>query len=226
MILLPGKEPEDMISPATPPTLRSIAEIVGVTPTTVSLALRDNPRISRNMRNLIHQTADELGYRPNAELSRVMVKLKTRQHGEIRPMLGLVVHGNPLSGEVAPLRATFQSLAEQAGYAMDLIGMGEVCVSLQRVADILRARSIRAALLYRVGGTVPAPEGWMRDLVLCCVGPAPDGSNLPSCDWADKPVTPRSDAPLLQAALDILDLNLRRNRFGPPAHTLTCTLSP
>lgn len=46
-------------------TIRTIAERAGVSTSTASRALNDNPRISQKTRQRIKQIADELGYRPN-----------------------------------------------------------------------------------------------------------------------------------------------------------------
>lgn len=50
-------------------SLRDIAKKVGVSHVTVSLALRNHPRISEPMRIKIRQTADEMGYRPDPMLA-------------------------------------------------------------------------------------------------------------------------------------------------------------
>ena len=57
--------------------LREIAAAAGVSVMTVSLALRGNPRISIATRDRIKRLADELGYHPDPELSRLMNHLRT-----------------------------------------------------------------------------------------------------------------------------------------------------
>lgn len=214
-----------MIVAAKTPTLRDIAEIVGVTPTTVSLALRDNPRISDKMRAAVKQTAEELGYQRNAELSRVMMKLKTSHNREIRPVVALVVEGASGSKVHEQIRQTFQAVTEEAGYAMDVIRMGEPRMSFERLGDILRARGIRGALLYRLVGTAPENSEWMEDLAFCCVGSALAGSKLPVCMWAAHAEIPPNEDLLFEAAMDLLDLQLQRHRFGAPDHEIRFTLS-
>ncbi|WP_404425331.1 LacI family DNA-binding transcriptional regulator [Nibricoccus sp. IMCC34717] len=53
------------------PTLRDIAIRAGFGKTTVSLALRNDPRIPEETRKKVQQVADELGYRPDPVLSQI-----------------------------------------------------------------------------------------------------------------------------------------------------------
>ena len=46
-------------------TIRTIAQQAGVSTSTASRALNNNPRISEKTRARVKQIADELGYRPN-----------------------------------------------------------------------------------------------------------------------------------------------------------------
>lgn len=50
-------------------TLRDIGKALGVSHSTVSLALRNHPRISESMRKKVHQTAEEMGYSPDPMLA-------------------------------------------------------------------------------------------------------------------------------------------------------------
>src|SRR5688572_14522424 len=56
--------------------LRAVAEAAGVSLMTVSLALRNSPRVSSRTRTRIAQLADKLGYRPDPEISRLMSRLR------------------------------------------------------------------------------------------------------------------------------------------------------
>ena len=53
------------IKPGKKLTLKDLANILSVTPATVSKALRDSSDISLNMREKVKAKAKELGYRPN-----------------------------------------------------------------------------------------------------------------------------------------------------------------
>lgn len=209
-----------MIKAADPPTLRDIAQVVGVTPTTVSLALRDNPRISPPTRRKIRQTAEHMGYRPNAELSRMMASLKSRHNRDARPVIALVTGMETRSRDGA-VRAVFQGIAETAGYSLDVIDASVEGMGLDRIAGVLKARGIRAGVLYRVEAEAPKAKDWMDGLALCCVGPPPPGTRIASCQWAEPAGEERCDEPLLQAAMDLLDLAIQRNRYGEAGHGMT-----
>jgi len=60
--------------------LRDIAEKAGVSRMTVSLALRGDPQISKETQAHIRAIADELGYQPNAKVSRAMAELAKSRH--------------------------------------------------------------------------------------------------------------------------------------------------
>src|SRR6202030_45269 len=58
-----------MATPQTRPTIRDIARDTGFHYSTVSLALRDHPRIPDSTKQLIREAAKALGYQPDAMLS-------------------------------------------------------------------------------------------------------------------------------------------------------------
>src|SRR5881398_3589545 len=58
-----------MSSPARRITMRDIAQRLGIDQSTVSLALRDHPRISEALRRKVRDAAGEMGYQPDAMLS-------------------------------------------------------------------------------------------------------------------------------------------------------------
>ncbi|HEX8295693.1 MAG TPA: helix-turn-helix domain-containing protein, partial [Chthoniobacteraceae bacterium] len=57
------------MSQPTRVSLRDIARVLGISHATVSLALRDHPRISLGLRKKIQQTATEMQYRPDPMLA-------------------------------------------------------------------------------------------------------------------------------------------------------------
>jgi DNA-binding LacI/PurR family transcriptional regulator len=66
------------MSPVTRPTLAILAEKLGVTPATISVALRGKGRMREELRQKIIVTAMELGYRPN-QAAKAMLEGQSRQ---------------------------------------------------------------------------------------------------------------------------------------------------
>lgn len=67
-----------------PPSSNSIAEILGISKSTISRALNNNPLISLKTRKKVQSIAKEIGYRPNA----IARSLVTRRSGVVGLILG------------------------------------------------------------------------------------------------------------------------------------------
>src|SRR5687768_6944820 len=70
--------------------LREVAAAANVCVMTVSLALRDNPRISAETRERIKRLAAELGYHPDPELARLMNHLRSSRTARGRIGVALI----------------------------------------------------------------------------------------------------------------------------------------
>jgi len=90
-------------------SIADIAQVAGVSHTTVSRALRDSPLISVDTRERIHRLAEEMGYTPNA----IAQSLQTRQ----TYTLGLVVTSiaDPFLGDVVK---GVEEVARAAGFSV------------------------------------------------------------------------------------------------------------
>ena len=159
----------------TPPrvvTTRALAETVGLSQSTVSLALRDHPRISRVVRERIQAIARELGYRPDPMLSALS---RHRHHRDARELAAGLAWVNWWP-EPARLRGyrEFDSYwrgAEQAaarmGYRLEEFAMAGG-LSAKRLETILIARGIQGLLLPPAGGATVDWSGldWSRFAVV------------------------------------------------------------
>ena len=88
-------------------TIKDIARELGVSPSTVSRALKDNPDISQETRNAVHTYAREHNYKPNA----LALNLRTSRSNTIGVIIPQLVHhffSCVLSG--------IEETASQAGY--------------------------------------------------------------------------------------------------------------
>ena len=69
-------------------TIKDIARELGVSPSTVSRALKDNPDISQETRDLIHKYAKEHNYKPNA----LALNLRTSRSNTIGVIVPQLIH--------------------------------------------------------------------------------------------------------------------------------------
>src|SRR5262245_4788138 len=79
--------------PVTPPTLREIARRAGVSHTTVSLSLRNDPSIPDRTRARLHRLADAMGYRSNVLVSALMTQLRLRHRRSTPEVVGFLTGG-------------------------------------------------------------------------------------------------------------------------------------
>jgi len=150
-------------------TVRRIAERLGVSHTTVSRSLRNDPRISASMRQTVRQAADEMGYRPDPMLAALSNYRRRNPEQTVKASLAWV-NCWPEPGRLR----TFKEFdlywkgavaeARRHGYRLDEFNCpGEIPPN--RLMQILRARGVRGILL---------PPGW--------AGGAPKWGAL---DWND-----------------------------------------
>lgn len=147
------------MSPDHRPTTRDIAAACGCSQSTVSNALRDSPRISRERREHIQSIARSMGWRANPLASAFMAHLRATRGPRYQASLAFVVT-NPASPHVEDLpphhRESFHGArrrAEELGYILEPVWMHERGMSAARLARILRARDIPGLILP----SLPAP---------------------------------------------------------------------
>ena len=71
-------------------TLQDIAQALGYSKNTISLALRNNPQIPESTRAQIQKTASEMGYRSNGTISHLMAQLRANQTPKFQAKLVLI----------------------------------------------------------------------------------------------------------------------------------------
>jgi LacI family transcriptional regulator len=135
----------------SPPNLKRIAEIAGVSVSTVSRALHQHPRIPQSTREHIAKIASDLGYRPDARLAQLMTHLRAGKRSRGSCNLGwLDTWNDPEEGNHPWNRNYFLGAAEraeEAGYALDLISAQELRRSPARINSILKSRGIEGLIL-------------------------------------------------------------------------------
>lgn len=145
------------------PTLQHIADAAGVGKSTVSLALRNDPRLLEETRQKIQAIAEKLGYRANPTVAALMAQLRASRTQKFQATLGLI----NASSERDKL-SEFQTFRDwvsgcnrrgsQLGYSLDEFWLWEPGIDAKRLAIILNSRGIRGLIVTGVldDGLLPA----------------------------------------------------------------------
>lgn len=132
-------------------TLRDVARAVGVSHMAVSLALRDDPRVSAARRREIRAKAEQLGYRPDPMLSSLAAYRNTRRASTVRATVAWLNQWPDPRGlrQLREFDAYWRGAAvtaEQLGYRLEEFVAG-ADLSPERLQRILEARGVRGILI-------------------------------------------------------------------------------
>ncbi len=157
------------------PTLRDLARTVGVSRTTISLALRHHPRIPEETRLRVSAAAEKIGYRPDPKVSRLMTYLRLRRRAPASEIIA-VINNFP---QRAPwttnthLRAVHDSILARApslGFAVEDFWLAERGMTPARLSGILRARGIEGMVLLSFPHFTPTLEINWADFACAAIG--------------------------------------------------------
>jgi LacI family transcriptional regulator len=133
-------------------TLGMIAERAGVSRATVSRALRNHPQLPKSTCERIQSIAEEMGWRPDPEASKLMHYLReTREKRSVSTLA--VLNDYPARNDpykdpyTATLLKSAKARADVLGFQMDEIWLREPGMTAARVSSILRARGISGVLI-------------------------------------------------------------------------------
>jgi LacI family transcriptional regulator len=134
------------------PTIKDIAERSGFSPSTVSYALRDNPRIPEETRDKIKAVAQEMGYQRDAHLGQLMAYLKGRgRKATACPLVWINSTTDPHHWHKTPWAKEFyesaSQRAESQGFALSELWVHDPKIPHSRLDDILKARGTRGLIL-------------------------------------------------------------------------------
>lgn len=136
---------------AATPTMRELAALAGCTQTTVSLALRNHPRITSATRDRILALAEKTGYVRDPLVSTLMTRLrssrKTRAAEKIAMLTWWDRPGARHNARGIALHEGIHARARHLGYEIEEFWAREPRMTLARLSRILHARSIRGIIL-------------------------------------------------------------------------------
>ncbi len=134
------------------PNQRDIAKKLGTTQATVSMALREDPSISKEMRERVRQTADEMGYQQNAYVKVLMSQVRSGRKISDKGVIGLLVATRSLADwhEVTSYRIFHQGVVQRGkelGFRVEPFFIQQKDMTPARLDRILQARGITGIIL-------------------------------------------------------------------------------
>lgn len=138
--------------PAPRVTVRDIAKKANLHFTTVSLALRNSPRLKAETRTKIQKLAQAMGYRPDPMLAALNAYRQARQPVHYQAALAWI-HNWPNPKNLyncEEFNQYYRGACERAwerGYKVEEFWLQEPGMSIEKLHRILRARNIQGALL-------------------------------------------------------------------------------
>jgi DNA-binding LacI/PurR family transcriptional regulator len=134
-------------------SVRQIASALKISPSTVSLALRNSDKIPAATRERIVRQAESIGYRPNAKLKEVMSQLRHVHDRPVDSCFGVVSLYDTLrpwegSEHHARIFDSMQHRASQLGYRLEPLLLTEPGMTHRRFKSILDARGIQGLLCF------------------------------------------------------------------------------
>jgi LacI family transcriptional regulator len=133
--------------------VRYLAKLAGISPSAVSLALRDSPRISPKTKALVMKFARETGYAPDARIVDLMRHLRKPREVRQQACFGVISFYDTLrpwekSRHMAKIYDGMQCRARELGYRLEPLWLRSPGMTYRRFGDILGARGIDGLLCF------------------------------------------------------------------------------
>jgi|GEM_PF-870006 len=142
-------------------TIRQISAATGFSIATVSLALRNHPRISGKTRDAIKTKADAMGYLPNPVMTAHWTAMRMRQPRRFQSVIAVINDWNIASAWRESLYNksyldAFRKRAEALGYVVEEFALAEdkpisrleIPARLETLSKVFRARGIGAFAIF------------------------------------------------------------------------------
>ncbi len=139
--------------------MEDVARATGLHRTTVSLALRDSPRLPAETRAKVREAARRMGYRPDPLVSALMSARAGRRRPGSRALLAFL--GEAGAGRAEPARSPgayaqmyrgAKARAEERGHSLAWFHPGEQGMSDARLSRVLFARGVQGLIVGPRGG--------------------------------------------------------------------------
>ena len=133
-------------------TFADVAREAKVHPTTVSMAMRNHPRLPLETRQRIQEIAKDMGYRPDPAVQALVAYRRRVKASRMPSTIAYVTNWDTRFGwkQVTAhpdFYAGAQSMADMLGYKMEHFWMGEPGMTHSRLNQILRTRGINGLII-------------------------------------------------------------------------------
>jgi len=133
-----------------------IAKKMGLHPSSVSLALRKSPKISKEMQHKVANTAKEMGYHSNPYVTALMSARRQGRLPNHPPVIALITSSDtPDEWREMYNASEFYSgcahASEKLGLRIDPFWIGDPKITAKRLNDILFSRGIHGAIFLPTG---------------------------------------------------------------------------
>src|SRR5688572_21268978 len=133
--------------------VRHIAKLAGVSPSAVSLALRDSPRISAETKARIVSLARELDYEPDARIVHLMRHLRKPRAVRQQACFGVISFYDSLrpwekSRHLSNIYEGMLRRARDLGYRLESLWLRAPGMTYRRFSGIVETRGIDGLLCF------------------------------------------------------------------------------
>ncbi|MEM6821603.1 MAG: LacI family DNA-binding transcriptional regulator [Verrucomicrobiota bacterium] len=132
--------------------MKEVAEEAGVSVSTVSRALRNDPLVSRETCELVRKAAEKVGYKPNPYVSTLMTQVRSSRPIPFKAVIALIDTLPTVTywKDYAVQRKFHEGAEKQSkrlGYRLERFWASEPDMSRQRLSQMLASRGIRGVLI-------------------------------------------------------------------------------
>jgi len=133
--------------------LRHLARLAGLSPSAVSLALRDSPKIAEATRQRVRELARKAGYQPDARVVAMMTHLRKPAAAREQACFGVIsFYNSPRPWETSPphnlVYDGMHRRAGELGYRLEPLWLRAPGMTYRRARGILDARGIEGLICF------------------------------------------------------------------------------
>jgi LacI family transcriptional regulator len=151
--------------------LRHLARLANLSPSAVSLALRDSPEISVATKKRVRQLANETGYTPDAKVVAMMTHLRKPREIRQQACFGVISfynHPHPweTSKHLTRIYEGMKTRAGELGYRLEPFWLRAPGMTYRRFRGILETRGIEGLLCF---GSPDLEQAFPEELTACAI---------------------------------------------------------